>query len=126
MSAGKRRTETQRQRVLTRESRGKEVRELWTGPMYFVHNVANASRLLYIGVTGNIVKRLLGAQKAFDDGYTTRWNVCRLVYLECFGHINAAIEREKQLKRWRRDKKIWLIEQANRDWKDLSDGSLRD
>jgi len=105
------------------KSRGKAVvRELWTSSRtYWVYIVANATRLLYIGVTANLFRRMWQHQtKAFDDGYTTHWNVCRLVYSEPFERIEAAIAREKQLKRWRREKKIWLIESVNPNWHDLS------
>jgi putative endonuclease len=53
-------------------------------------------------------------------GFTSNFRVCILVYFESYGNVHNAIAREKQIKRWRRDKKIALIESVNRDWKDLA------
>lgn len=89
----------------------------------FVYIVANATRQLYTGVTDGVRKRVWQHKnKVFDDGFTTKWSSCRLVYFEEFDDINFAIAREKQLKRWRREKKFWLIESTNPNWHDLSDG----
>ncbi|MGH9429108.1 MAG: GIY-YIG nuclease family protein [Terriglobia bacterium] len=89
---------------------------------YYVYVLANATRLLYIGVTNDISKRIWEHKnKLFRDSYTTHWHVSRLVYFERFVLIENAIAREKQLKRWRREKKIMLIEKENRNWHDLSE-----
>ena len=67
-------------------------------------------------------RRVVQHRGKFQKGFTARYNIHRLVYYEVCGNILAAIAREKQLKAWGRMKKIVLIESANRDWKDLSDG----
>jgi putative endonuclease len=59
-------------------------------------------------------------QRKMVPGFTTRYNINRLVYYEVCGDVLAAIAREKQIKSWRRSKKVVLIESMNRDWKDLS------
>jgi len=89
---------------------------------YYVYIMANASRTLYTGVTNNLERRLLEHRRKLIPGFTSQYNINRLVHLEVFGDIRAAIAREKQIKGWLRIKKIALIESANRDWKDLSDG----
>ncbi|HEV3279544.1 MAG TPA: GIY-YIG nuclease family protein [Terriglobia bacterium] len=83
---------------------------------------ASASRPLYTGVTSNLERRVREHREKVFGGFTARSNINRLVYCETCGDVVAAIAREKQIKSWRRLKKIALIESANRDWKDLSDG----
>jgi putative endonuclease len=87
---------------------------------YFVYILASASRTLYTGVTSNLERRVLQHRRRLKPGFTTRYNINRLVYFSVLGDIRAAITREKQIKSWRREKKIALIESLNRDWKDLS------
>jgi putative endonuclease len=87
---------------------------------YFVYVMANASRTLYTGVTNNLERRVLEHRRKLLPGFTARYNINRLVYFEAFGDVLAAIASEKQIKSWRRMKKIALIESTNRDWKDLS------
>ena len=89
---------------------------------YYVYIIANATRILYTGITNNSVRRVWQHKSGEIDGFTSHFHVCRLVYYESFRDIRSAIAREKQVKRWRREKKIWLIERVNRNWKDLSDG----
>ena len=89
---------------------------------YYVYIIANATRILYTGVTNNLVRRVHQHKSGEIDGFTSHFHVCRLLYYEAFHDIRNAIAREKQIKRWRREKKIWLIERVNRNWKDLSDG----
>ena len=89
---------------------------------YYVYTLANASRTLYTGVTNNLERRVSEHQRKLIPGFTSQYNINRLVHFEVFGDIRAAIAREKQIKGWRRIKKIALVESANRDWKDLSDG----
>ena len=88
---------------------------------YYVYIMANASRTLYTGVTNNLERRVSEHQRKLIPGFTSQYNITRLVYFEDFGDIRAAISREKQIKGWLRRKKIALIESVNRDWKDLSD-----
>lgn len=89
---------------------------------YYMYIMANKSRTLYVGVTNNLERRVLQHRRKLVPGFTSRYNINRLVYYEAFGEILSAIAREKQVKGWLRSKKIALIESANRDWKDLSDG----
>jgi putative endonuclease len=89
---------------------------------YYVYIMANKSRTLYTGVTNNLERRVSEHRQNLIPGFTSRYNINRLVHFEVFGDIRAAINREKQIKGWLRQKKIGLIESANRDWKDLSDG----
>jgi putative endonuclease len=89
--------------------------------LYYIYIVANATRQLYTGVTDEVRDRVWQHKTKVDHGsFTSHWHECRLVYFERFGDIYAAIAREKQLKRWRREKKLWLIESMNPDWHDLS------
>ena len=77
---------------------------------------------LYIGVTSDLVARLWQHRNGTTPGFTTRYNVHRLVYVEGLATMDAAIAREKQLKRWRRQWKINLIERENPHWEDLAVG----
>ena len=74
---------------------------------------------LYVGVTSDLVKRGWEHRNGVVDGFTKRYGVHRLVYFEQADSMTAAIEREKQLKRYRRAWKIELIENANPEWRDL-------
>ncbi len=80
---------------------------------------------LYIGVTSDIIKRIGEHRAGVKSGFATRHHVHRLVYLEPFGSIDDAIMREKQLKGWRREWKIRLIEKTNPKWDDLFPGLVR-
>jgi putative endonuclease len=76
-------------------------------------------RALYIGVTTDMGRRLEEHRRGLSE-HTSRYKITRLVYLEAHETAPGAIEREKQLKKWRREKKIALIESANPEWVDLS------
>jgi putative endonuclease len=89
---------------------------------YFVYIVANTGGVLYVGVTSNLEARVDQHQKKRLDGFTKRYNITRLVYFEATNDVVAAIAREKQIKGWRRSKKIALIESMNAQWQDLSEG----
>jgi len=84
--------------------------------------MTNQSRNLYIGLTNNIRRRMNEHKVDPTEGFTKRYDLKQLVYVETFSDINSAIAREKQMKNWTREKKINLINQQNRDWHDLSDG----
>ncbi len=75
----------------------------------------------YIGVTNDLVRRIYEHREGLVAGYTKSRNIKRLVYLEPFGDISMAIQRETSLKRWYRDWKHALIEEHNPDWRDLWD-----
>lgn len=74
---------------------------------------------LYIGVTGNLINRATEHREGILRGFTKKYGVHRLVWFEYFGEIDRAIQREKTMKKWRRDWKINLIERENRHWDDL-------
>ncbi len=88
---------------------------------YFVYMMTNVNnRVLYIGVTSDLPKRVYEHKHHLDkSGFTSQYNVEKLVYYECTQDINAAIAREKQLKGWTRSKKNFLVAQLNPEWKDL-------
>jgi putative endonuclease len=70
----------------------------------------------------NLNRRVWEHKEKSNEGFTSHFNVCRLVYWESFDDVRKAIDREKQIKRWRREKKVALIEKMNLNWHDLSDG----
>jgi putative endonuclease len=74
---------------------------------------------LYIGVTSDLVKRVYEHKHSLVKGFTQKHRIHKLVYFECHDDIYEAIKREKQLKRWKRQWKINLIEKVNPSWKDL-------
>ena len=86
---------------------------------YHVYIMSSASRVLYIGVTNDLLRRVSEHRQMRVPGFTARYRVNQLVYFEAFGDIRAAIAREKQIKGWLRAKKIALIEAFNPRWKDL-------
>ena len=87
---------------------------------YYVYILASIKRVLYIGVTGNLEKRLAQHRAKVDpECFTAQYNVDRLVYVEEYRQVQDALAREKQLKRWSRAKKVWLIERVNPGWQDL-------
>ena len=89
--------------------------------IYYVYMMQSASRrALYIGMTNNLRKRVWQHKTHAFKGFTDDYNGTRLVYWESFVDVANAIDREKQLKRWRREKKLWLIERKNPGWKDLA------
>jgi putative endonuclease len=87
---------------------------------YCIYILASASRNLYTGVTNNLQRRLAEHREGLVPGFTSRYRVFRLVHYEVFNDIRVAIAREKEIKAWRREKKVWLIERQNRTWADLS------
>ena len=89
---------------------------------YYVYIVTNGVRTLYIGVTNDLTRRVYEHQHKLTDGFTKKYNVTMLVYYEVTTDVPSAIVREKQLKGWRRSKKIDLIEASNPEWVDLSLG----
>jgi putative endonuclease len=89
------------------------------GP-YFVYIVASRSRTLYIGITGNLRRRIFEHKLKLRGGFTARYNCNRLVWFQQFEEVTAAIDREKELKGWLRAKKKVLIESKNPTWEDLS------
>ena len=89
-----------------------------TYAVYIMTNYSQTS--FYIGVTGNLQKRVCEHKNKFVEGFTKRYNIDRLVYYELTDSVETALNREKQLKRWHRDWKINLIKEMNPQFKDLS------
>ena len=88
--------------------------------MYYVYMVTNKSNhVLYIGVTGELVRRIYEHQEGLIAGFTQQYRTSKLIYYEVFPDPKSALLREKQLKGWRREKKVALIEKQNRHWNDL-------
>ena len=89
--------------------------------MYFVYILTNkTNKVLYTGVTNNLERRLYEHKNHLVDGFSSKYNTNKLVYYEVSESIESAIAREKQIKSYRRDKKIALINESNSEWKDLS------
>ena len=89
--------------------------------IYYVYMMQSVSRhTLYIGMTSNLRRRVWQHKNHRLEGFTDDYNCTRLVYWESFDDVVNAINREKQLKRWRREKKEWLIERKNPHWNDLA------
>lgn len=86
---------------------------------YHVYILASRSRCLYVGMTGNLARRL-AQHRSGDSAFTARYRIHRLVHLETFDRPMAAIRREKQLKGWRRARKLALVSQGNPAWDDLA------
>jgi len=83
--------------------------------------MASKSRRTYTGVTNDLERRVFEHKHKVVKGFTERYNITRLVYFESFEYILDAIYREKQIKKWRRQWKVDLIEKDNPCWQDLSD-----
>ena len=89
--------------------------------MYFVYILSNwDDSVLYIGVKGNLSRRLYEHRNGLVEGFTKKYNIYKLVYYENTNDVYSAISREKQLKKWRHSKKHDLISRMNPDWVDLS------
>ena len=89
---------------------------------YYIYIMSSPNNsTLYIGVTNDIERRIKEHKSGLLPGFTQKYNCCKLVYYEQYSDINQAIEREKKLKKWRREKKEWLIKTMNPDLKDLGD-----
>jgi putative endonuclease len=89
---------------------------------FYVYIMTNNQRshVLYVGITGDLIRRAWEHKNKLTPGFTSRYNLSRLVYHECFFYPDAAIGREKEIKGWRRNKKIELIESMNSHWRDLA------
>jgi putative endonuclease len=87
---------------------------------FYVYIMTNKSKTLYTGVTNNLERRVYEHKQKLVRGFTSTYNITRLVYFETTTDAKAAISREKQIKGWLRSKKIGLVESVNPAWKDLS------
>ena len=87
---------------------------------YYVYIMASRSRVLYIGVTRDLERRMREHRAPEIGGFSREYYTRKLVYWEQYAEVEEAIAREKQLKRWRREKKVGLVEGANSSWRDLA------
>ena len=88
---------------------------------YWTYIVASTTGTLYIGMCNNIARRVFEHKSSKFEGFASKYHCNRLVYYETFDDVRKAIDREKQLKGWRREKKIALIESLNPRWTDLAE-----
>ena len=89
------------------------------GRKTFVYIVANSSKMMYVGCTSNIKRRIRLHKKRAYGGYTARFNLNKLVLLEQFEDLNTAITRQREIARLSKSKKIRLVETKNPNWADL-------
>jgi putative endonuclease len=89
---------------------------------YYVYLMASKSRTLYCGITSSIRRRSAEHRSGKFEGFSAQYKCERLVWFETFQYVDKAIAREKQIKDWRREKKVSLIEEDNPTWEDLSAG----
>ena len=89
---------------------------------YYVYILTNSVRTLYVGVTNDLVRRVYEHKRKLVRGFTLKYNITWLAYYEQTSDIISAIAREKEIKGWRRSKKVTLIERSNPRWEDLSLG----
>ena len=89
---------------------------------YYVYIMTSPSGTLYTGMNSNLVRRVYEHKQRLVDGFTKKYNVTRLAYYEQTSDVQTALAREKEMKKWRRSKKIALIKSINPKWQDLSAG----
>ncbi len=88
--------------------------------IYYTYIMASRSRTIYVGMTGDLRARVFQHKWGEHEGFTARYNCDRLVWFEAFREVGGAILREKELKGWRREKKLALIASMNPAWVDLA------
>jgi putative endonuclease len=89
---------------------------------YFVYLLTNKNhRVMYVGVTSDLERRIFEHKNKMIEGFTARYNVDKLVYFEQTSDVHAALNREKEIKKWRREKKNNLVASINPRWLDLSE-----
>jgi len=91
---------------------------------YYIYRMASDSGTLYIGVTNNLLRRVMEHKEGKVKGFTKKYNCKKLVYYEWGMDVSGAIDREKQIKGWIRKKKEFLIRSMNPVWKDLTEELL--
>jgi putative endonuclease len=99
---------------------------MYSEKWFYVYIMTNRSKNFYVGITNNVRNRVFQHKTGAFEGFTSRYKVDRLVYWETFKYVNAALAREKQLKRWTRVKKMQLIVSMNPEWKDLAEDWFAD
>ena len=89
---------------------------------YYVYLLTNWNhRVMYLGVTNDLVRRIYEHKNKLVKGFTEKYNVHKLVYFEETGDVRSALTREKEIKKWRREKKNALVISINPEWKDLAE-----
>ena len=88
--------------------------------VYFITNWNN--KVMYVGVTNNLERRIYEHKNKLVKGFTKKYNINKLVYFEETQDVISAIDREKEIKKWRREKKDQLVNSMNPTWRDLSSG----
>jgi putative endonuclease len=89
--------------------------------VYYVYIMGSKSGTLYVGITSDIKKRVYEHKNHLLPGFTDKYNIEKLLYFETIRDAPSAINREKQIKPWRREKKVALIDSINPEWNDLSE-----
>ena len=88
---------------------------------YYVYLLTNwSNKVMYVGLTNDLERRVYEHKHKLVEGFTQKYNVNKLVYFEETGDVNAALAREKEIKKWRREKKNNLVRAMNPEWEDLS------
>jgi len=87
---------------------------------YYVYIMASKSRVIYVGVTGFLMARVLRHKTGEGGAFTSKYRVHRLVYFRGFQNVGDAIAQETEIKKWRREKKVALIREENPTWEDLA------
>ncbi|HDY68827.1 MAG: GIY-YIG nuclease family protein [Candidatus Scalindua sediminis] len=92
-----------------------------TEKIYYIYLLTNwNNKVMYVGVTNNLIRRIYEHKNKLVKGFTKKYNVNKLVYYEVTQDVIAALTREKEIKKWRREKKDRLVNRMNPTWKDLS------
>ncbi len=87
---------------------------------YYIYILSNwNNRVIYIGMTNDLERRIYEHKNKIFEGFSKKYNINKLIYYEFTNDVNAAIRREKEIKKWRREKKNKLIESMNPEWRDL-------
>lgn len=90
---------------------------------YYVYILTNwNNKVIYIGITNDLKRRVYEHRNGLGGGFTEKYNVKKLVYFEHTNDVNSALKREKEIKKWRREKKDNLVISINPEWNDLSEG----
>jgi putative endonuclease len=90
--------------------------------LYYIYILASKSRVIYVGMTGFLMARVLRHRTGEGGAFTAKYRVHRLVYFHGFRNVEDAIAREAEIKKWRREKKVALIHAENPTWEDLAAG----
>jgi putative endonuclease len=94
-----------------------------TEHQYHVYLLTNwNNKVMYVGITSDLKRRLFEHRNKSVEGVTTKYNIHKLVYYEATSDVQSPIAREKEIKKWRREKKNRLVEKINPEWRDLSAG----